>query len=193
MNIQLTNEQLVRLKKHYPYAYIEYQENAGNNTIRPMLEDIISRYPTAPELPTVYRTVGAYMYRDVVDRLEGWTAVGIKDYNSIVYAYSVGELYILHYIDNIFDAGIHLSDSVIGKLVECYEQNRTVTTTKEDVVISNIVAYKFEVVDGNYFMYVNGIRVMVLSSEMLQSIRYTIEGRVYTPKDSVLKVLNNMK
>ena len=193
MGLELIEEQECRLKAQYPAAYVEYLSVTGRNLVQPMIEDIISRYPAAPKLPSVYITAGKSKYWDSVIHYDGWTGAGNTRRKSVACARIVGALYILHYVENIFDVGICLEDYVVDTFLECLTQHRETCVRKTDLLTGDIAAYRFEAANGGCIIYVNGIRVMLLDSDMCDVVSSMFADNVYTPALFVSRVLENLK
>lgn len=189
MTIPLNKIQIMRLKEKHPAAFSEYMKEYNLFYVSDTIADIYEKYPEAPhEKYVYYDATEDSLYWDKYNQL--WETVGQDKGNAIAWSYDGSNMYIVHFIDNIFDSGIECNKQVLRSLSGMFYV--TTEVSREVRLEDTSTVFKIVASDDGYTIFVNDNKVMALSREMMLSVVMGFRENKTTEHYTITRFVKNL-
>lgn len=162
-----------RLKHQSEKLYALYCSEPADEEAQRAMADIMNRYPTLPEHRMIYRSAkNVAIYFD--NYCGSWRTVGNFNGSSIAWASNGNEVYLVHFYNNIFDAGMILPEAAFSVFERFHISRKVSAVTEVDNHYGEINLRVAEEEYNEYSIYLDNIKVMILTAEMMEQLGASI-------------------
>lgn len=191
-SIQLTGLQMLRFSRTYPIAYQQYASGVNKGFTNKVMNSIVEQFPTSIDSKIVFKDANRES-AIWTNYYNSWKTAGSARGEGYAFAYD-HDVYLLHFVDNIFDVGIILCYNVLKLLVRLYDTGGEVILTESPAygninfrcILAEDLAY------DHYEIYVEDEKVMNVSHDVMRQVCDVVKHNERTRKDLVERYRMNL-
>lgn len=180
---RLTKLQRMRLQKEYPGIYQSMCAGDISKLVDDAIEKIRSRFPEAPHVPLVFYDArgNSRFFATFVNK---WSTDGTEIGDAYAWSFNGSDMYLLHFVNGIFRAGILLSTSMVEALISTftYGVKSEITHTHTQYGATNFVC---NLEGPSLFIYMSGYKVLELPVPIVTKIQFAVLRGWVTDHDKI--------
>lgn len=184
-DLRLSKAQLARFKNLYPIYYYNAVPDNEYKYVLDAVRLIDVKYPEPPHLYSViYDAEGNSVYFPTY--ILSWNTHDSKN-DSIAWAFNGYDVYLIHFIYNIFDSGLRLNSTMLRALFKLLE-----TGEEQKAHICNLdynIEFKCKFKNKMCYLYMSDEKIMKLDRIMVEKICMTVDTHDITYQDHINSIL----